>query len=437
MSNNDTNYSIKNKQTISAFALKGWLAIPGYILFFMMLFVPTTYQLAKGIILAICMIIISVKILFNKGKTNLHPSVLKWTGFYILLGLIFIFIGVLRGAPGALRVSTVYVLWPIVFTILITGASKLKIIQGIMRTMVIATIVIGIYSLSYILWSWGWLPNVFYIPLDLGQSIGFYKGYTEYALYNISSLIFLVPFLLAALLTWPKDQNLIGMSRKWLWFAFVLGISLVIFSGRRALILVVLVSPVVILILSRFLSPMIKSKRMRILTLLGMMLILTILFYYLSTVFAFNVNDMKDMFTEGFDFSHNTDPARSGQFEALINGWKQYPLFGAGHGAAVSYSRSDTQSWAYELSYVALLYQTGIVGLILYSLCILWIVWKGIKIIKSRCSLGLLELPILTGLICFLIANATNPYLGKFDYMWVIFLPMLLINQALLNKQIL
>jgi len=36
--------------------------------------------------------------------------------------------------------------------------------------------------------------------------------------------------------------------------------------------------------------------------------------------------------------------------------------------------------------------------------------------------------PTLVGMISFLIGNATNPYLGKFDFMWVIFVPVLIIN---------
>jgi hypothetical protein len=43
-------------------------------------------------------------------------------------------------------------------------------------------------------------------------------------------------------------------------------------------------------------------------------------------------------------------------------------------------------------------------------------------------------LPVLAGMTCFLIANATNPYLGKFDCLWVIFLPIALINYGLLNS---
>jgi hypothetical protein len=34
----------------------------------------------------------------------------------------------------------------------------------------------------------------------------------------------------------------------------------------------------------------------------------------------------------------------------------------------------------------------------------------------------------------FLIANATNPYLERYDYLWVIFLPIAFVNLSLLAK---
>lgn len=53
--------------------------------------------------------------------------------------------------------------------------------------------------------------------------------------------------------------------------------------------------------------------------------------------------------------------------------------------------------------------------------------------IRSSVEYGRLMLPLLVGLTCFLIANATNPYLLKFDYMWVIFLPLAIINRFLIE----
>jgi O-antigen ligase len=109
--------------------------------------------------------------------------------------------------------------------------------------------------------------------------------------------------------------------------------------------------------------------------------------------------------------------------------WSDSPWIGQGLGAsASSVTRSEEQPWAYELSYVALLFQTGLLGVIIYSSAVLWIFYKGIRLVRVRPDAGQVILPLLAGLAGFLLANATNPYLSKFDYLWTIFLPVAAIN---------
>jgi len=86
--------------------------LPGLLLFFMMMFVPTKYQMAKAVLLGLTLVFISGNILINKGKIRLHRTILLWMLFYIILGLFWILLGVTNNTPGALRVSTIYVLWP-------------------------------------------------------------------------------------------------------------------------------------------------------------------------------------------------------------------------------------------------------------------------------------------------------------------------------------
>jgi hypothetical protein len=40
----------------------------------------------------------------------------------------------------------------------------------------------------------------------------------------------------------------------------------------------------------------------------------------------------------------------------------------------------------------------------------------------------------LVGTTIFLVANATNPYLEKYDYLWVIFLPIAFVNCWLVER---
>jgi O-antigen ligase len=117
------------------------------------------------------------------------------------------------------------------------------------------------------------------------------------------------------------------------------------------------------------------------------------------------------------------------QFEALMAGWSNSPLIGQGLGASAdSVVRSEEQPWAYELSYVALLFQVGLLGFIIYSSAVLWIFYAGLKIVRLRPDAAQIILPLLAGLAGLLLVNITNPYLFKFDYLWTIFLPVAAIN---------
>ena len=155
--------------------------------------------------------------------------------------------------------------------------------------------------------------------------------------------------------------------------------------------------------------------------------------FYLQFIYSFDLQIIVNVFIEGFNF--DTYNVRREQFFALLSGWMDSPMLGAGHGASAKGSlRSYESSWAYELSYVALLFHVGIVGFLCYTAGVVWVYWMVLRIIRSGDQMGLYLLPILVGTTCFLIANATNPYLGKYDYIWVIFLPIAFINYWLLNN---
>ena len=80
---------------------------------------------------------------------------------------------------------------------------------------------------------------------------------------------------------------------------------------------------------------------------------------------------------------------------------------------------------------MALLFQTGIVGFTAYAAGIVWIFYRGIMLIREGGQLGGMMIPMLVGCTAFLIANATNPYLARFDGLWTLFLPLAVINYRL------
>jgi len=413
------------------------MAFAGYLLFFSMLFIPSAYQPIKAVLGAVVLEIIAINALAH-GRLALHRLVLLWTFFMVTIGSAYIFYGFLNDAPGALRMSTVYVLWPLVFAIFVAGASDERVLKGLLIVPVLATITIGLYGLSYILHAAGLIPDFLYIPIDQGQDIGFYEGYIEYVMYSVSSLFFLVPFVISSLMTWPRKRGM-PVSRSWLWIAFALGIILVLLSARRVLLGVVALSPVITLCIQQFLPSSMRWVR----TVLGVRSILyagiflAALLIYLHVTYEFRLASLLATFAVGWDFTAEQSALeRREQFYPLLHGWVENPLFGAGHGASAEGSiRSHEMPWAYELSYLALLFHTGMLGFLAYAAGIAWIFGMGIKIIRVGNQFSLQMLPLLVGFCCFLIGNASNPYLEKYDYMWVIFLPVALINFWLLTGE--
>ena len=91
--------------------------------------------------------------------------------------------------------------------------------------------------------------------------------------------------------------------------------------------------------------------------------------------------------------------------------------------------------WAYELTYLALLYHTGIVGFVAYSAGLFWTFLKSRQIARTGWPQAPYLVATLVGTASFVLANATNPYLEKYDSIWVLFLPIAFINVWLIETR--
>ena len=91
-------------------------------------------------------------------------------------------------------------------------------------------------------------------------------------------------------------------------------------------------------------------------------------------------------------------------------------------------------SLPFEVRYVKVLHESGIVGLSLILFLSISIVWVMLRIMKRSPESKKIGIPILVGYISFLIGEFTNPFFGSFDYMWMMFLPVAFINVYLLHS---
>jgi len=90
--------------------------------------------------------------------------------------------------------------------------------------------------------------------------------------------------------------------------------------------------------------------------------------------------------------------------------------------------------WAYELAYMALLFHTGLLGFLAYSAGVALDCVDGTMHDTIWPQNRAYILPVLVGMVCFLIANATNPYLEKYD-IYGIFLPVSIDKSWLLTHR--
>jgi len=410
----------------------------GLALFFLMLFVPHTYRPVKALLLVLLLGGIGLAAVRGSPAIRLHKSVATWTMILSLTCAFFLARGVINNAPGAMDIRSVYVLAPVLFATIIAAIPGGGL-RALMVTLALAAIALGLYGAMYIAHAKGWWPDALYWALDQGQAIGFYDGLVEYRLYSISTLVALIPMLAVALLEWRRDIS--PVPRVLLWLGYALCLGLAILSGRRALWLVVLMSPFIYALLLSFQTINWAGMRVRLLVAGRLLAVSIAVFFALAAAFGLSGEKM-------FAYLLASAPAPSApaasapdvsaslryqQAVALWQGWQEKPWFGHGHGAVAAVIRNEERPWQYELSYLALLFHTGIIGVLLYAACIGWVYWQGLRVIRQSPAYGPWMLAALAGMSGALIAHATNPYVNTFDFMWVIFLPLAIINRHLLE----
>jgi hypothetical protein len=424
-----------------------WMSLPAYALFFLLLVYPIIAALlyVKAALLGIVLAIVCGTVL-KTDRWGLLPSIALWTFSLSALGIFFVMEGFFAGGPGAAQAIGVYVIWPICYVLMISGIRSERILHGLFRTMLVSTVCICAFSVAYMLIMVRILPENRYYDLASfnwdAQEFGLHDGFISMQYPGINSLPFLVPFSLAALVTcprWLKGKALAG--KVLLWTAALAGLESTLVSGRRALILVTILAPLFALLFLHF-QPILERQASRKAFLrvvaIGVLAVMVLLIC-LNAVAGINLTGLYERFSIAFDFGPTTFDnganERRDQFYALLAGWMDNPLLGVGHGVPVYGSiRSELQPWSYELKYVALLYQTGLLGFTAYAAGVFWIYWMGVRVIRAGGFLSAIMVACLTGMSSILIAGATNPYLDNFDGMWVLFFPLAVINVSMLKN---
>jgi drug/metabolite transporter (DMT)-like permease len=397
-----------------------------------MLIIPTTNQAARGVFLGVLLFAAMVDLLSNK-KWRLNFEVAFIGAICLIFSMFFMLIGALHDNP-VLMVGTVYVLWPFLFLFFMGLFQHPEDWYPFLKVLIIGGISAATIGIIVLFEGIGFLDFGLKTLLGEGANAGISNtGVSRFSIPNLATVLYALPFLLALIIL-PKDiTNLNGAWRKVVLLGLLLTIIALILAGRRAFWVSSALSPFIILIFSYICNIEIKLKKLFLIMFLLLLAgVVAILF------FDINMEAVWDNFIIGFNFSdvNNEDAfARKLQFDALLHGWIESPLIGDGHGGGASeYIRVPEMPYDYELSYMALLFHTGLIGIFIYGGAVIWLFLKTFSVIRRRPEAAGMLIPLLTGLTCFLIANTSNPYLEKFDYLWTLFLPIAVLNAFLLNR---
>lgn len=393
----------------------------GHVLVGLMLVFPTKLQVVKLLLLAI----IFLFSIFKLSDKVVPMKLLFWGYLYMLCGLISICYGMILNNPAPHKYILVYIFWPILFTYFSFLIDKeyfyslLKVIKYYLS----AILIIGIFACV--------IFNLSLMQIDefLGYESLIRPGYPIVGIMGpaVTTMIFWYFFYFTKFLL-SNDVHFIDRVN------LILGIIFIFMTSRRILFLnffFVFVFTILLLPFVKKKQPRNEMKRMLRKRMVMIMFLVIVLIYTAYRLELFDFSAMGNFLSETGEAS---DTPRLLQSKALIEGWMENPFLGNGAGINASLARSETPG-TYELTYLAMLFERGIVGIVVFILMyIVLMVWS-IRCLNKNAINTMDTFALIIALNLFMLANATNPYLNAFDYIWFLFILFVNIRISNENKE--
>lgn len=371
---------------------------------------PRTYIVIKLFFLLFYLLIFFMQFK-RKKELFFNKKIFIFYGVIIIMGLIWSLVGYTNGGAivGISDNLRLWVVWSMCYSIVITIFLQQNSLLFFHKAVVVSGILISVINavgFCDIFYGLNIIPESIFIEMDL--RLGFHEGYMHITTENVTSLFFIVPYLI----TIQFRRDVVGLNNWVCKLSLFLCFLLAMFSGRRALWLCVLTTPFIIMSMSFFINRLqqikIKFKKITF----SLFLIGILGFGFVASSDALDIPTLEHV-KEAF----SAEDERSIQKGFLIKSFFNYPIFGSGFGVGAGYQRSENRTWLYELTYHQLLFNFGLFGifcLLFLYVSFFYLIIKNIRINKAN---DLIPLCILVGITSFAIGSYSNPYFGSFDFL--------------------
>jgi hypothetical protein len=400
-----------------------WIAWTAVLLIASMATLVQSYVAIKLFFLALFLLVFLVNFVLRKMRIVVYRR-LVW--FYIWIGVagvVWALVGVLHPGnyvQGDLEALRLYVVWSAAFVVLYTLLRAGPSLRILHTALVMAGILIPLVNFMGLYDQFSGLGLISEgVQKELGMQIGFGEGFIAITSVNIGAMFLIAPYLMSLQFRADAGKSNSKLSK----LALALSLILVAVSGRRALWIVVALTPCTILLLSRLTGcyGLMKTGGKRFLLTCAAVSVTGVSVLLIIPEGALDIGSISRL-KQAF----SAEDERTIQMPYLIHAFLKSPVLGSGFGGYAGYQRSELRPWTYELTYLKLLFNTGIVGtallLTLFSHYLLLV----IRLLRRFKDGSTVPFALLTAYCSFLVGAYSNPYFGSFDLLFFVgWLPFL------------
>jgi hypothetical protein len=376
-----------------------------------------SYVAIKLFFLTVFLVSSLVSLFLKRADLVVHGRLVFFYFCVGVVGIAWALVGVLNShnyLRGNLEALRLYVVWSIAFVILYSLLRAGPSLRVMHSAMVMAGILIPLINFVGLFDQFSGIGLVSEgVQQELDLRIGFGDGYIQMTSHNIGVMFLIAPYLLSLQFRADAGKSNSAITR----LALVLSLALVVVSGRRALWIVVALTPCTILLLSGLTRSygLLKPGGKRLLlacTAAGAVGLGMLVISPNSGQDIGSVSRLKEAFS--------SEDERTIQRPYLINGFLKSPVLGSGFGAFAGYVRSDDRPWMYELTYYQMLFNLGIVGVTILAALFSRYFVAVVSLLRQFKHGAAVPFALLVAYCSFFIGASSNPYFGSFDLLFFV-----------------